>query len=172
MNTTLITIIATAVVTMSAAQAQNDVPRMSSIVSSVPFTNCPACLLRSTNNECQVIISVGQAETISESPLAAAHALDTLAQHLIPDITPDNSARLSYILLQVIQGGGGDKRFSPAAGGQRHAKAGGYDWYSVMGASGGVLFIARAKAPECRDKLTSENQAIVDEAIKQDGETP
>jgi hypothetical protein len=37
-----------------------------------------------------------------------------------------------------------------------------------MGNSGGVLLIARAQAPECRDKLTSENQAIVDEATKQE----
>jgi hypothetical protein len=142
-----IAIVAAAVVTMPAAQAQDDTPRTSSIVSAVPFTNCleqafvdgkPKCLLMSTNSECQVIISIGQAETIYESPLAATHALDALAQRLIPNITPDNRARLSYILLQVIHGGGGNPRFSPAAGGQRYAKAGGYDWYSAMGNSGGV----------------------------------
>jgi hypothetical protein len=161
----------------AAAQAQDDTPQTSSIVSAIPFTNClsqtfvdgkPKCLLMSTNSECQVIISAGQADAIYESPLAATQALDTLAQRLIPNITPDNRARLSYILLQVINGGGGDPNFNPAAGGARYVKGGGYDWYSAMGNSGGVLFIARAQTPECRDKLNAERQAIIDEANKQE----
>jgi hypothetical protein len=169
-------VIAALVATASPTQAQNEVSGTSSIMSSVPFTNCleqtivdgkPKCLLMSTNSECQVIMRMGQAENIYESPTEATKALDALAQRLLPNMTPDNRARIGYALIQVINGGGNDRHFGPAAGGQRHIQGGGYDWYSVMGNSGGILFIARAQAPECRDKRNEEVQAIIDEAIKQ-----
>jgi len=173
-STTLAAIaIAALVATASPTQAQNEVSGTASIMSSVPFTNCleqtivdgkPKCLLMSTNSECQVIMRMGQAENIYESPTEATEAVDALAQRLVPNMTRDNRARIGYALIQVINGGGNDRHFGPAAGGQRDIQGGGYDWYSVMGNSGGILFIARAQAPECRDK----RQAIVDEAVKQE----
>jgi hypothetical protein len=160
----------------TAAIAQNKPSGTSSIMSSVPFHSCleqtfvdnkPKCLLMSTNSECQVILSMGQAENIYESPTEATEALDALAQRLVPNMTPDNRARIGYALIQVINGGGNDRHFGPSAAGQRWIQGGGYDWYSVMGNGGGILFIARAKAPECRDKRNEEVQAIIDEAAKQ-----